>query len=90
MSSVKVSQLPGHHRDLYLIVVTDIYMCPKVLMCLQTLMDPDKRAAYDALMGFTSGAMTPFNDRSYTPDKVFVSEYDCIGALICHIPDASR
>ena len=51
-------------------------------MCVQTLMDPDKRAAYDALMGFTSGAMNPFNDKSYTPDKVFVSEYDCIGALI--------
>ena len=62
--------------------VTDECWFPTVLMCVQTLMDPDKRAAYDALMGFTSGAMNPFNDKSYTPDKVFVSEYDCIGALI--------
>lgn len=37
---------------------------------MQTLMDAEKRAAYDALMGFTSGAINPFNDRSHTPDKV--------------------
>ena len=41
-----------------------IYLVP-----MQTLMDPDKRTAYDALMGFTSGAINPFNDRSHAPDK---------------------
>ena len=39
---------------------------------MQTLMDADKRAAYDALMGFTSGAINPFNDRSHAADKVIV------------------
>lgn len=36
----------------------------------QTLMDADKRAAYDALMGFTSGAINPFNDKTHAADKV--------------------
>ena len=41
---------------------------------MQTLMDADKRAAYDALMGFTSGAINPFNDRSHAADKVYSSQ----------------
>ena len=88
MSSAMVSPC-SHIGDLYPSVALDIYRLPAVLMCVQTLMDPDKRAAYDALMGFTSGAINPFNDKSYTPDKVFVSEYDCIGALISLTPNAT-
>ena len=40
------------------------------LFSMQTLMDADKRAAYDALMGFTSGAINPFNDSTHAADKV--------------------
>ena len=43
------------------------------LFSMQTLMDADKRAAYDALMGFTSGAINPFNDKTHAADKVTTS-----------------
>lgn len=46
----------------------------------QTLMDPDKRAAYDALMGFTSGAINPFNDRSHAADKVPIPWHDALSS----------
>lgn len=37
---------------------------------MQTLMDPEKRASYDAIAGFTGGAINPFNDLSYERNKV--------------------
>lgn len=36
----------------------------------QTLMDKEKRAAYDALAGFTGGAVNPFVDAAYERDHV--------------------
>jgi len=36
----------------------------------QTLLDPEKRAAYDALAGFTHGAVNPFVDAAYEQDHV--------------------
>jgi hypothetical protein len=36
----------------------------------QTLTDPDKRALYDALVGFSEGAVNPFMDASYPADQV--------------------
>ena len=36
----------------------------------QTLLDPEKRAAYDALAGFTQGAVNPFVDAAYERDHV--------------------
>jgi len=58
-----------------------------LLPSMQTLMDVEKRAAYDALMGFTSGAINPFNDRSHTPDKVMSGVQASMPALdppFCH------
>ena len=37
---------------------------------MQTLMDKEKRAAYDALAGFTGGAVNPFVDAVYERDHV--------------------
>ena len=36
----------------------------------QTLMDPDKRAAYDEIAGFSDDAVNPFFDTSYPSDQV--------------------
>lgn len=48
-----------------------------------TLMDPDRRAAYDAVAGFAfdgAGALNPFLDAELPRDSVFVDEFTCIGA----------
>lgn len=37
---------------------------------LQTLIDPDKRAAYDSIAGFTPDAINPFKDTAYPRDLV--------------------
>lgn len=46
---------------------------------LQTLSDPEKRAAYDSIAGFQVGGINPFKDTSYERDMVFVDEFTCIG-----------
>lgn len=45
----------------------------------QTLADPEKRAAYDSIVGFEVGGVNPFMDTSYEPEFVFVDEFTCIG-----------
>ena len=50
----------------------------------QTLSDPDKRAAYDAIVGFQIGGVNPFTDTSYERDSVFVDEFTCIGCKNCN------
>lgn len=49
----------------------------------ETLTDPDKRAAYDEIAGFTDTAINPFHDTSYPKDQVFVDEFTCIGCKNC-------
>ncbi|CAL8460661.1 g191 [Coccomyxa elongata] len=49
----------------------------------ETLMDKEKREAYDAIAGFSGTAMNPFRDTNYERNQVFVSEYDCIGCKNC-------
>jgi ferredoxin len=50
----------------------------------QTLSDPDKRTAYDAIAGFEIGGVNPFVDTSYERDQVFVDEFTCIGCKNCN------
>ncbi|KAK9846614.1 hypothetical protein WJX81_007606 [Elliptochloris bilobata] len=50
----------------------------------ETLMDKEKRAAYDALAGFTSGSVNPFTDTMYERDHAFVDEFSCIGCRNCN------
>ncbi|KAL4858753.1 Chaperone protein dnaJ C76 [Chlorella vulgaris] len=49
-----------------------------------TLSDPEKRAAYDSIVGFQVGGINPFRDTSYERDSVFVDEFTCIGCRNCH------
>ena len=39
---------------------------------MQTLKHPDKRAAYDAIVGISGDAVNPFSDGSYERDQVIV------------------
>lgn len=48
-----------------------------------TLMDPERRATYDALAGFSASSINPFVDTSLPADQVFVDEYTCIGCRNC-------
>ena len=41
-------------------------------LLLQTLKHPDKRAAYDAIVGISGDAVNPFSDGSYERDQVIV------------------
>ena len=41
-----------------------------MLLLSQTLMDTEKRAAYDAIAGFSGGAVNPFHDTSYERSQV--------------------
>ncbi|PSC75503.1 electron transporter heat shock binding [Micractinium conductrix] len=50
----------------------------------QTLLDPEKRAAYDMIAGFQIGGVNPFMDTSYERDMVFVDEFTCIGCRNCN------
>ena len=45
----------------------------------QTLSDPDQRATYDALAGFSAGGFNPFKDAAFERDQAFVDEVSCIG-----------
>lgn len=40
----------------------------------QTLSDPDARAMYDAVAGFSVDAVNPFTDTSFPATEVFVDE----------------
>lgn len=42
-------------------------------------MDPERRATYDALAGFSMNSINPFADTSLPADQVFVDEFTCIG-----------
>lgn len=46
-------------------------------------MDPERRATYDALAGFSASSINPFADTSLPADQVFVDEYTCIGCRNC-------
>uniref|UniRef100_A0A383VAV8 J domain-containing protein n=1 Tax=Tetradesmus obliquus TaxID=3088 RepID=A0A383VAV8_TETOB len=49
----------------------------------ETLMDPERRATYDALAGFSANSINPFMDTSLPADQVFVDEFTCIGCRNC-------
>eukprot|EP00877_Chromochloris_zofingiensis_P011364 jgi/Chrzof1/6481/Cz18g12190.t1 len=49
----------------------------------ETLSDPDRRAVYDAMAGFSAHSINPFYDTSYPQDQVFVDEVNCIGCGKC-------
>ncbi|KAL4428109.1 hypothetical protein ABPG75_002198 [Micractinium tetrahymenae] len=50
----------------------------------ETLIDPEKRAAYDSIAGFQIGGVNPFMDTTYERDMVFVDEFTCIGCRNCN------
>lgn len=50
----------------------------------ETLIDPEKRAAYDSIAGFQIGGINPFMDTTYERDMVFVDEFTCIGCRNCN------
>jgi hypothetical protein len=45
--------------------------------CMQTLMDPDRRATYDALAGFSASSINPFADVSLPADQVGEAAVTC-------------
>jgi len=47
-------------------------------------MDPERRATYDALAGFSADSINPFTDASLPADQVFVDEFTCIGCRNLH------
>lgn len=49
----------------------------------ETLKHPERRAAYDAIVGLSDDAINPFTDNSYERDQVFVDELTCIGCQNC-------
>jgi len=50
-----------------IITYTVLHAC---LCVLQTLMDPERRATYDALAGFSASSINPFVDTSLPADQV--------------------
>jgi len=50
----------------------------------ETLMDPDSRAEYDAISGFSVGGTNPFMDASFAAEFAFVDEFSCIGCRNCN------
>lgn len=50
----------------------------------ETLMDPDSRAEYDVISGFSFAGINPFADRSYPAEFAFVDEFSCIGCRNCN------
>ena len=50
----------------------------------ETLMDPDLRAEYDVISGFSINGTNPFIDSSYPAEFAFVDEFSCIGCRNCN------
>lgn len=50
----------------------------------QILIDPERRAMYDELAGFSDNSVNPFMDDSFQRDQVFVDEFSCIGCRNCN------
>ena len=50
----------------------------------ETLMDPDSRAEYDVISGFSFAGVNPFMDRTYPAEYAFVDEFSCIGCRNCN------
>ncbi|KAG2486330.1 hypothetical protein HYH03_015034 [Edaphochlamys debaryana] len=50
----------------------------------ETLTDPNRRALYDELAGFSAESVNPFLDDRYAADRVFVDEFTCIGCRNCN------
>ena len=48
--------------------------CAPASSYMQTLSDPDARAMYDAIAGFSVESVNPFVDTSFPADQVFVDE----------------
>lgn len=51
------------------------------LLALQTLMDEEKRADYDSLIGFSHLAVNPFQDSSFEADQVCQTGLLCFASL---------
>jgi len=49
----------------------------------ECLMDEEKRADYDAMIGCSHLAVNPFYDTSFDANQVFVDEISCIGCTNC-------
>lgn len=49
----------------------------------ECLMDEERRADYDAMIGFSHLAVNPFQDTSFEADQIFVDEITCIGCTNC-------
>lgn len=54
---------------------------------MQTLSDPDARAMYDAIAGFSVEAVNPFIDTSFPADQVFVDEVGSFVVLFVPLND---
>lgn len=54
----------------------------------QTLSDPDVRAMYDAVAGFSVDAVNPFTDTSFPATEVFVDEV-CVCQAAAALPHSS-
>eukprot|EP00879_Flechtneria_rotunda_P006831 GHRR01007176.1.p1 GENE.GHRR01007176.1~~GHRR01007176.1.p1 ORF type:complete len:277 (+),score=102.75 GHRR01007176.1:433-1263(+) len=64
----------GFDTNEFCVLLNEIY---------KTLSDPEARAMYDAIAGFSANAINPFHDTSYPADQVFVDEVSCIGCGKC-------
>jgi ferredoxin len=55
---------------------------------MQTLMDPERRASYDAIAGFSGNSVNPFNDTAYERNKV--GRMGCFDQHMCaHLQEAT-
>lgn len=48
----------------------------------QVLSDPDQRAIYDEINGFTLTSQNPFFNTTLERDQAFVDEFSCIGECL--------
>ena len=68
------------HKKLRLLEASVMFLISDTL--LQTLMDPDRRATYDDIAGFSDVSTNPFLSSVQERDLVFVDEFTCIGLLV--------
>lgn len=63
--STKLPLSNNLHHDMSITVIQTI-----CLSVMQTLMDPERRATYDALAGFSANSINPFADATLPADQV--------------------